>query len=283
MSINKILSISLCCFALIVLNSIAFGQKTNGAVLNRSIESQALDSSLKYNIYLPANYYETDKKYPVLYLLHGYTGDHKDWTEQGDVHKTMDTMISQGATRPFIVVMPDAHNSWYVDSDPEISWGNYETAIISDLRKHIEDKYRVLSQPNSRYIAGLSMGGYGALHLAFKYPRRFKAAASLSGAFWPQLPKNTDILENTFGRPPKQKTYRQENPFQLATTDSTKQMPVYITCGDDDTGLFHHSVAMYDTLRKKGYDAELRITDGAHSWEVWSREIEDVIEFFNNN
>mgnify|MGYP000636180264 CR=1 FL=1 len=79
------------------------------------------------------------------------------------------------------------------------------------------------------------------------------------------------------------KKYRQENPFQLATKDSTEQMPVYITCGDDDTELFHYSIAMYDTLRKKGYDAELRITDGAHSWEVWAREIEKVIGFFTNN
>ena len=282
MNINKILSLGFCFLALVMLNSITFGQKTNGAVLSRSIESQALDSTLKYNIYLPANYYETSKKYPVLYLLHGYTGDHNDWTEKGYVDKTIDKMISLEATRSFIIVMPNAQNSWYVDSDPEISWGSYETAIINDLRKHIDDKYRTLSRPNSRYIAGLSMGGYGALHLAFKYPQHFKAAASLSGAFWPQLPENTDILENTFGRPPRQKNYRQENPFHLATKDSAKQMPVYITCGDDDTELFHQSVAMYDTLRKKGYDAELRITDGAHSWEVWSREIEEVIEFFNN-
>lgn len=73
---------------------------------------------------------------------------------------------------------------------------------------------------------------------------------------------------------------QQENSFVLATSDSLNQLPVYITCGDDR--LYHHSVSMYDTLNSRGYPAELRITDGAHTWEVWAREIAEVIKFFNS-
>jgi len=259
------------------------GQTAEGKLVMQSIESKALDSTLTYNIYLPPQYNLTEKSYPVFYLLHGYVGDHTDWPKKGFVNEKMDRMLAAGKTKPFIIVMPDAHNSWYVNSDPEVSWGNYETAIVNDLRKHVENSYRTIDSSNSRYIAGLSMGGYGALHLAFKYPYLFKAAASLSGAFMPELPQNIlDILEGTFGEPANHKKYQQENPFHLATTDSSRQMPVYITCGDDDKGLFHYSIAMYDTLQKKGYTSELRITDGGHSWDVWSKEIEDVIEFFNS-
>ncbi|MDZ7776092.1 MAG: alpha/beta hydrolase-fold protein [Bacteroidales bacterium] len=108
-----------------------------------------------------------------------------------------------------IVVMPDAGNSWYVDSDPAISWGHYESAIVEDLTAHVRDKYRTADQ--KMFIAGLSMGGYGALHLAFKYPQHFRAAATLSGAFMPELPDSFNILEKTFGDRPIQSTIRRES------------------------------------------------------------------------
>lgn len=259
------------------------GQGKGSKTETHSFHSEALDSTLTYNIYLPPGYGDSGQSYPVFYLLHGYVGDHTDWVEKGKIDQTINKMLREGTTKPFIVVMPDAHNSWYVDSDSTISWGHYETAIIRDLRKHIEDKYATISKSNSRYIAGLSMGGYGSLHLAFKYPDLFRAAASLSGAFMPELPEGSEILEGTFGKPADHDKYQKENPFILASKDSSRQLPVYITCGDDDKGLLHYSVAMYDTLQKKGYVSELRITDGAHNWRVWSREIKDVIRFFNGH
>lgn len=269
--------------ALLLISLSLSAQNQTGEVKTRSIDSQSLDNTLTYNIYLPPHYHDLDVSYPVLYLLHGYVGDHTDWVEKGGADQTMNKMVNNGASKPFIIVMPDAHNSWYVDSNPDISWGKYETAIIRDLRKHIEKSYRTVDTANSRYIAGLSMGGYGSLHLAFKYPELFRAAASLSGAFMPELPQGYDILEGTFGKPADPDKYQQENPFILATKDSSQQLPVYITCGDDDKKLYHHSVAMYDTLQEKGYDSELRITDGAHNWKVWSRELKNVIKFFNEN
>ena len=269
--------------ALIFVTFFSNAQVQKGEVITQSMESQALDSALTYNIYFPPGYDGSKVSYTVLFLLHGYVGDHTDWVEQGAANETMDRMIANGTSMPLIVVMPDAHNSWYVDSNPDVGWGKYETAIIRDLRKHIEKNYQTVDSANSRFIAGLSMGGYGALHLAFKYPEMFRAAASLSGAFMPELPEGYKLLEGTFGKPADPDKYQKENPFILATKDSTRQLPVYITCGDDDKRLFHHSVAMYDTLQKKGYATELRITDGAHTWKVWARELENVIGFFNEN
>ena len=249
-----------------------------GVTETKKIYSKSLNDSLHYNIYLPS---ERVKPEAVLYLLHGYTGDHADWAEKGQVTETMNNLLINNNTLPMIVVMPNAGNSWYVNSDPEISWGFYEDAIMMDLWNHISDSYDFACQTPSAYIAGLSMGGYGALHLAFKYPERFDAAASLSGAFMPKLPEGFDILEKTFGDPADPKKYQQENPFKLAVSDSLKQMPVYITCGDDDLRLYKYSVEMYDTLIEKGYPAELRISDGAHTWEVWKRELPKVLHFFD--
>ncbi|MGM0565345.1 MAG: alpha/beta hydrolase [Bacteroidota bacterium] len=249
-----------------------------GVTETKAMYSESLNDSLNYNIYLPD---EGVKPEGVLYLLHGYTGDHTDWAEKGQVTQTMNDLISSNDAIPMIVVMPDAGNSWYVNSDPEISWGFYEDALMKDLWNHIYDSYDFKDEKPSAFLAGLSMGGYGALHFAFKYPEKFHAAASLSGAFMPELPEDSDILEKTFGDPPDPKKYQQENPFELAVSDSLKQMPVYITCGDDDLRLYKYSVEMYDTLIEKGYPAELRITDGAHTWKVWRRELPKVLRFFH--
>lgn len=253
---------------------------SQGVIKTKAFHSKALNADMQYNIYLPQGY-EEKGPLPFFLLLHGYTGDHTNWAQQGNIKQTMDDFIASGESVPMIIVMPDASNSWYVDSDAENSYGPYETAIIRDLIKHIEKNYPVIKEDRSRFIAGLSMGGYGALHLAFKYPHLFKAAAPLSAAFMPALPDNFKYIENTFGDPVDTEKYRRENPFHLATQDSTRQMPVFITCGDDDLGLFHYSIDMYDTLRKKGYPAELRITDGPHRWVVWKRDIKDVILYFN--
>ncbi|HKK10068.1 MAG TPA: alpha/beta hydrolase family protein [Bacteroidales bacterium] len=264
-------------FALILSNS-ASGQ---GSIYTKSFFSQALNKEMNYNIYLPDDYQNSEDELPLFLLLHGYTGDHTDWKKQGHVDKTINRLIMEDESFPMIIVMPDAGNSWYVDSDPEISWGHYETAIIEDLIKHIEKNYPVIKDKNSRFIAGLSMGGYGALHLAFKYPDLFKAASSMSAAYMQKVPDNYTYLEKTFGEPLNREKYQHESPFNLASSDSTRQMPVYITCGDDDLRLYHYSVDMYDTLTAKQYPVELRITDGAHTWEVWAREIKNVIRFFN--
>lgn len=251
--------------------------QAQGVTETKTMFSKSLNDSLNYNIYLPG-----EQAKAVLFLLHGYTGDHTDWDEKGQVTQTMNEFMGNDNATPMIVVMPDAGNSWYVNSDPEISWGFYEDAIMKELWSHVSNKYDFEGANPSSYVAGLSMGGYGALHLAFKYPERFDAAASLSGAFMPELPDGYDILEKTFGDPADPKKYQQENPFELAVSDSLKQMPVYITCGDDDLRLYNYSVEMYDTLTEKGYPAELRITDGAHTWEVWKRELPKVLHFFNS-
>lgn len=252
-----------------------------GNVFTKSFFSKALNKEMSYNIYLPDNYQNSDEKFPLFLLLHGYIGGHTDWARQGNIEQTMNELLAAEKSRPMIIVMPDAGNSWYVDSDPETGWGHYETAIIRDLIKHIENNFPVKERKKSRYIAGLSMGGYGALHLAFKYPNLFKAASSMSAAYMQKVPENYTPLENTFGNPLDREKYQRESPFNLASKDSTKHMPVYITCGDDDLRLFHYSVDMYDTLTAHGYPVELRITDGAHTWDVWAREIENVIKFFN--
>lgn len=135
-------------------------------------------------IYLPPNYAkDTQQRYPVLYLLHGYTGNDRGWMDPGYVGlpAMMDRLIERRKIAPMIVVMPDSFNrfagSFYTNS--ELS-GDWETFIVGDLVGYVDAHYRTLPTLDSRGIAGHSMGGYGALRIGMQHPDVFSAAYGLS-------------------------------------------------------------------------------------------------------
>ena len=114
------------------------------------------------------------RRYPVLYLLHGLTGDYKDWS-------TRTNLAEYSKTVPVIIVMPDAGNSWYTNAADGTS--KFEDYIATELPADVVQKYRTINSRHGRAIAGLSMGGYGALKLALKRPAQFSVVGSFSGAF----------------------------------------------------------------------------------------------------
>lgn len=268
--------------SLAVLVQPAHGQR--GQVLeSRSFQSPALGASLEYSVYLPPGYDGEDRSYLTVYLLHGYGGDHTNWVRMGDAAITADSLIAVGAIPPVILVMPDGRNSFYVDSDPANGFGAFETALALDLTAHIDDTYRTVSTRRGRMIAGLSMGGYGALHLAFKYPDRYGAAASLSGAHPRGEPERKDLFAPAFGDPFDPARWEEENPFNwiAGLKESGLRLPVYLTVGDDDSPwLYEGSVDLYTALRAAEIPAELRITNGPHSWEVWDAALAETLVFF---
>jgi S-formylglutathione hydrolase FrmB len=154
-----------------------------------SLEKNLLNDSVDRTVivYLPPGYDEEskDKRYPVLYLLHGYASSLRDWTSgayQGmNIQVTMDSLIQQNKIQPLLIVMPDADNAYwggfYMNS---ATTGNWEDFIIRDLVQHIDTNYRTLAHASSRGIAGHSMGGFGALVLAMKHPEIFGATYALS-------------------------------------------------------------------------------------------------------
>jgi enterochelin esterase family protein len=227
--------------------------------------------------------------------LHGYGATHREWLDFGHVDATLDRLIAAGEIRPVVAVMPDAAKSWYVDSGARGGPGDYATAIALDVPAHIERAYGAAA--DSRAVAGLSMGGFGALVLGFTWPDRFTTAAALSpavfrpgGVSWAHWSLGDTAAERArwfpavFGDPFSVETYRREQPFALIPDLAARRATprIWLASGDDDHFGFHLGTAeMFLALRGRGIPAELRLTDGGHDWTYWRRVLPDLLRFID--
>jgi enterochelin esterase-like enzyme len=251
---------------------------TAGVVVSREFDSPALQRKWTYAVYLPDGYETSTLRYPVLYLLHGHGGGLYDWVNLGHIQQTADALIAHGDIPPTIIVMPDAGSTWYVDRKEKM-----ETAVIHDLVGDAEHTFRAIGARDGRLVAGLSMGGYGALRFALKYPEMFASAALLSPAIYDTEPPQTSGARKAgvFGAPDfDPQVWKDLNYPALWDAFLAKKIavPMYINSGDDDS-LFIEAEAtrLYSLLRKNGQPAELRIVDGAHDWQVWESTIGDAL------
>lgn len=253
---------------------------TAGEIGSVTFDSGTLGREWSYTIYLPDGYETSGLAYPVLYLLHGNGGTHTDWVRQGNIEATTDALIEAGEIPPTVIVMPDAGTTWYVDRKEAM-----ETAIIRDLIPRIEREYRVIPNRTNRLIGGLSMGGYGTMRLAMKYPEMFGAAALLSPAIYDPEPPATSAARRVgvFGADDYDtETWNAMNYPALWPAYLAKDMPVpmYLNSGDDDAFRIEMEVAeFYTLLRANDQPAELRIVDGGHTWEVWRSTIGDAMRY----
>jgi len=125
------------------------------------IASKILNRNVHYSIYLPSDYNTSERSYPVTYLLHGHGDADDGWIQFGEINRLADKAIADGTIPPMIIVTPDGFKSFYINAaDGSLS---YEDFFIKELIPHIEKTYKVKSEKRYRGIAGLSMGGYGAL------------------------------------------------------------------------------------------------------------------------
>lgn len=249
-------------------------------IVTREFASGALGRNWAYEIYLPTQYQTSRANYPVLYLLHGNNGSRRDWVEKGNIQRTADALIASGEIPAAIIVMPDAGASWFVDRREKM-----ETALIRDLIPEVEKNFRTLRTRDGRLIGGLSMGAYGSLRFALKYPEMFAAAALLSPAIYDPLPPKISGARRAppFATPEfDEHAWRALNYPTLWDAYLAKQLPVpmYICSGDDDEFMIEaEATRLYSLLRANRQPAELRIVDGAHSWPVWASTIGDALKY----
>jgi S-formylglutathione hydrolase FrmB len=243
---------------------------------DESLQSTALGRLLKYRVLLPEGYDRTAKRFPVLYLLHGLDGHYDDWSTRTEI-------AERARPLPLIVVMPEGGDSWYTNAADDS--GRFEDYIVNDLVHDVETKYRVIRARYGRAIAGLSMGGYGAVKMALKHPSIFQAAGSLSGAFDATdppfaalFPSHTEEMGRIFG-PPGSDTRRDNDVFVRAEQAATANAPaIYVDCGEADRFLASNR-RLVEILQRRGFAYEYHETAGAHAWEYWNRRVTPLLDW----
>src|SRR6188768_1123594 len=216
-----------------------------------AVASAALGRTMKYRVLLPADYATSGGQYKTLYLLHGLTGDYMDWSTRTDLAR-----IAHGL--PLVIVMPDGENAWYTNAADK--GPRFEDYIADDLVKDVESKYRVIRSRYGRAIAGLSMGGYGALKIALKRPTVFAAAGGFSSAlgvtdpaFGDRMPAYRDQLLKIYG-PPGSETRAANDILLVADKARPESAPaIYFDCGTSD-GLITSNRDLAAVLQKRAFD-----------------------------
>lgn len=277
----------------IFLTMLSIAQK--GKVIEeRTVKSTVMNRNVRYTIYLPSDYETSERSYPVVYLLHGYTDDNTGWLQFGEINRLVDAAVADGTIPPMIIVMPNADSSWYINSYDGKE--KYEDFFIKEFMPAIEKTYRIKAQKKYRGIAGLSMGGYGTLIYSLKYPELFSAAAPLSAAVWDDNAVATtpdtiyeQIFSQLYGRGLKGKdrlnnAWYSNSVLKLVETksaDDLKKVRYWIDCGDDDF-LTKGNCLLHIALTEKGVPHEFRMRDGAHTWTYWRTGIIPALAFIGD-
>ncbi|MGC8803799.1 MAG: alpha/beta hydrolase [Bacteroidales bacterium] len=266
---------------------------SQGKILeSQTIDSKILSRPVKYSIYLPADYENSQRSYPVLYLLHGYTDDETAWVQFGEIGRIADRAIQSGDAAPLIIVMPDAGVTFYINAYNEKQ--GYEDMFFNELIPAIEKKYRIRSKKEFRAIAGLSMGGYGTLVYGLKHPDMFAAAAPLSAAVFTDneaynnLKNNTIGLANIFGPLVNDSLpayFKQHSPLYLVKMlpkEKIESVRWYIDCGDKDF-LIAGNCYLHLALRERDIKHEFRVRSGEHNWTYWRTAMPEVLKFISES
>ncbi len=255
-----------------------------GTLEQTSFSSPALGREVPAVVYAPDH---TNGPLPVLYLLHGYGGGEHDWTHAG-VAAAADAVLAEPDAVPMLIVMPGVGNSWYVASERH---GDWDRAIARDLTEAVDARYPTDSRRASRFVAGLSMGGYGALRLAVHHPGRFRGAAALSPAVFEDVADPAAFPEfqirffaGAFGEPFDPPTFNARNVFaplgSLGERSSGAPTDFYLMTGDHDAlGLWRGTLDFFRAARTAGHAAELRVHDGDHEWRLWRDELAPVLRW----
>jgi S-formylglutathione hydrolase FrmB len=253
-----------------------------------SVKSKFLRQTVRYCVLLPASY-DTDKqrRYPILYYLHGLF-DNEQSALQNGVWNMIENLQQRGQVSEFITVTPNGGATFYVDARDGRQ--PYEQFFIREFLPAVEKKYRVQAGRGSRGVTGISMGGYGALRLAFKYPQLFGSASGHSSAIFLKLPPNireltgarNDVLAPIYGSPYDEKFYDRNSPLALARANAARirGMKIYFDCGTEDGyGFFAGTRALDQELTRLKVPHEAHLYPGAHDWTYFAEHLPASLKF----
>ncbi|MEZ4773726.1 MAG: alpha/beta hydrolase-fold protein [Bacteroidia bacterium] len=239
-----------------------------------TVKSATLGHRADVCVFVPQGH--TGEDLPVVLLLHGVYGSHWGWAMKGGVHLTAQRMIDEGEIPPMVLAMPS--DGLWGDGSAYLPKGkaNYEKWIAEDVPALLISEFPAVSEQSPFFIAGLSMGGFGALRIGVKYHQRFRAAAGHSSVTTAALLQQF-VEEN----PELHQTENPDDQSVLATILANRQnlIPLRFDCGVDDT-LLPHNRELHESLEKEGIPHEYQEYPGEHTWDYWAEHVKKTLRFF---
>lgn len=279
------LRFALLCAAFVVMASTVLA--ATGRVECNSLPSKILSRPVRYCIVLPPSFdAEQSRQFSVLYFLHGLGDSEQSFIHTGAWNLT-EELREKGTIKEFLIATPDGDASFYIDSkDGKM---RYEDFLLQEFFPFIEKRYRVAAGRGHRGIAGISMGGYGALHLAFRHPQLFSSVGAHSAALIEKLPvflgptpnsPRSRILGEVFGSPPDTAFWDRNSPLTLARTADLRGLKIYFDCGDqDDYGFDAGAAALDKILSSRHFAHEYHLYPGRHDPAYFGEHLPASLEF----
>ncbi len=239
------------------------------------VESKAMNKTIKNVVILPDGYQQS-ATYPVVYLLHGAGGNCADWVTMAPGVKNL------ADTYKFIVVCPDGGvTSWYFDSPIDNSY-KYETFVAQELIEYIDAHYSSVKNKSGRAITGLSMGGHGALYLAFRHQDVFGAAGSMSGGVDIRpFPKNWDIAKRLGTLEQNPENWEKNTVVNMTGLLANSSLKLIFDCGVNDF-FYEVNMNLHNKLLEMKYPHDFTVRPGVHNWPYWNNSVKYQFLYFND-
>ena len=259
-----------------------------GRVECNSVPSKILARGVPYCVVLPPSF-DADKTrhFPILYFLHGL-GDNEQFFIHSGAWNLVEDMRDKGELGDFLIATPEARSSFYINARD--GKNRYEDFLVQEFFPYIEKRYRVAPGRANRAISGISMGGYGALHLAFRHPQLFSSVSAHSAALINKLPTflagaapdspRSRVLGGVFGNPPDPYFWEQNSPMAMVRTANLAGLNIYFDCGDqDDFGFESGARALDRALTERHIPHEFHIYPGRHDAGYFAEHLPASLAF----
>ncbi|MPR32349.1 alpha/beta hydrolase [Salmonirosea aquatica] len=243
-----------------------------------TVKSRALGGRADITVFVPTDM-KVPTDLPVVILLHGVYGSHWAWTMKAGVHRTAQRMMETGELKPMVLAMPS--DGLYGDGSGYIKHrqANYEAWIVQEVPQALRELIQGVTTASDYFIAGLSMGGYGALRLGAKYPQVFKSFAGLSSIT--EFSQLADFCEPGTFETLGVRALHPESVLEVLLNNKEKLGLFRFDCGTDDS-LFEANQQLHDALNYHGIRHTFEALPGGHTWDYWERNINRTLQFFSD-
>ena len=258
-----------------------------GRVECNSVSSKILARAVPFCVVLPASF-DADKsrRYPILYFLHGL-GDNEQFLVHSGLWNVVEDMRDRHELKEFLIATPDGGSGFYINSKD--GKNRYEDFLIEEFLPFIEKRYRVSPGRVNRAVGGVSMGGYGALHLAFHHPQLFNSVSAHSAALVENIPTfaadaqrsmHTRVFGGVFGNPLDPAFWQQNSPLTLAHSANLAGLKIYFDCGAQDDYHFELGATALDKiLTARHIPHEFHLYPGVHDYTYFAAHIPASLSF----